>query len=263
VPEGDTIHKIARFLAPRLTGQTVQRISLPDTAAARRCRGRRVDAVVVRGKHLFIEFDNDLAIRSHLGMHGSWHAYPLAEPWQRPRTQLSMSLATADSEFVCFNAREVEILKLRGVRNRIVHTRLGPDLVSDSIDSADLVRRARDLLAGDTLLIDTLLDQRVACGIGNVYKSEVLFVERLSPYGLLAEIDDEGLGQCFARAASLLRSNLGGGGRVTRFENHAAGSLWVYGRSGLPCLSCATPIRYRRLGRHQRATYWCPSCQAG
>ena len=263
MPEGDTIHKIANFLAPRLAGRIVTDVRLADGRAAGRCSGCRVRDVVARGKHLFIEFDNGYALRTHLGMHGSWHRYPPGEDWQRPRSQLSLALATRDWDYVCFNAKEVELVKLPSVRERIVHGRLGPDLIADDIDPTYLARRARELLDDNALLADALLDQRVACGIGNVYKSELLFLQRLAPCTRLANVDDQTLGTCFEIAAGLLRRNLGGGRRVTRFERDSAGSLWVYGRAGQPCLNCGTPILSRRMGRHQRGTYWCPVCQAG
>ncbi len=262
MPEGDTIHKIANFLAPCLGEQTVVDLRIADIAAARSCIGRRVSDVNARGKHLFIEFDNGLALRSHLGMHGSWHRYPAGGDWQRPRSQLSVALTTADWDYVCFNAKEVEVVRIPSVRERIVHGRLGPDLIADEVDPDYLARRAREILDADTLLADALLDQRVACGIGNVYKSEILFIERLAPQTRLADIDDHQLGHCFGTAADLLQRNLGGGRRVTRFAADQAGSLWVYGRTDLPCLRCDTPISSQRLGRHHRGTYWCSSCQA-
>ena len=261
MPEGDTVHKLANFLAPCLVGETLIDVSLADPAAARRCTGQRVRDVVARGKHLFIELEGALAIRSHLGMHGSWHRYPPGDDWQRPRRQLSVLLSTGDWDYVCFNAKEVEVVRAPSVRNRVVHGRLGPDLIADDVDPAMLARRAREILDDNALVADALLDQRVASGIGNVYKSEVLFIERLSPETRLVDVDDQTLGRCFATAAELLRRNLGGGRRVTRFENDNAGRLWVYGRSGQPCLRCDTPIASRRLGRHHRGTYWCPTCQ--
>ena len=261
MPEGDTIHKIANFLAPLLEDQIIVRARLANRFAAEQCTGRRVTNVVARGKHLFIEFEDSSAIRSHLGMYGSWHRYAPHEAWRKPRTQASLVLATATDEYVCFNAKEVELVVTPSVRDRIVHDRLGPDLIADNIDTAWLVRRAREFLDDETLIADALLDQRIASGIGNVYKSEVLFIEQLAPQAPLGCVPDEALARCFISAAELLRKNLGGGKRVTRFENDGAGRLWVYGREGLPCLKCDTPIEKGQLGRHHRATYWCPSCQ--
>ncbi len=261
MPEGDTIHKICNYLAPRLTDQRIDEIELRDARDARRCRDRRIEGVDARGKHLFFHLDNATSIRSHLGMHGSWHRYAPGESWQKPRHRASLRLRVNDEDYVCFNAKEVELIDTPSVRDAIVRSRLGPDLIADDPKASDIVRRARDIMRPDDLIGDVLLDQRVASGIGNVYKSEVLFIERLSPYLTLQEVSDDALMRCFEVAADRLKKNLGGGKRVTRFENDKAGRLWVYGRRGKPCIECDTPIRSRRMGRHHRGTYWCPNCQ--
>lgn len=261
MPEGDTIHKIAAFMAPRLEGQTVDAVRL-GSAADPLFAGTAVNEVRARGKHLRIALDNGKVLRSHLGMHGSWHVYGSGEQWQKPERQASLVVAAGGSAWVCFNAKEIEIVDTPGVRDRVLVSRLGPDLIADRIEPSMLVRRAREFDDGDTLLIDTLLDQRVAAGIGNVYKSEVMFLKGQPPTRSLSATPDDIVAACFDEAAALLRRNLGGGKRVTRFANDAAGRLWVYGRTGKPCHECATPIESRRMGRHHRGTYWCPQCQA-
>nr|MDJ0939328.1 DNA-formamidopyrimidine glycosylase family protein [Woeseiaceae bacterium] len=243
MPEGDTIHKIANYLEPRLANTEVVSVQMADALAARRCESQRVDAVTARGKHLFIELDNGFALRSHLGMHGSWHCYPKGGDWQRPRWQASLIVSTAADDYVCFNAKEVELVRIPSVRERIVSARLGPDLIADEVDFEMLPRRVREFLAPDDLLCDALLDQRITAGIGNVYKSEVLFIERLSPFSELADVSDRDIRRCFETAADRLGRNLGGGRRVTRLEKDGAGRLWVYNRHGKPCIECDTPIR--------------------
>ncbi len=163
--------------------------------------------------------------------------------------------------FVCFNAKEVEILRGRGVRRRTLDIVLGPDLLADQVDYGQILVRARKLLVGDTPVLDVLLDQRVACGIGNVYKSEVLFLEGCHPTTPLECLTDDYLLLMYRQARWLMRRNTGGGPRVTRWANDDAGRLWVYGRRGQPCLRCADVIRSTKLGKSLRSTYWCPSCQ--
>ncbi len=262
MPEGDTIHKLANYLAPRLEDQAILSAGGARADVAKRLNGRQIEGVSARGKHLFIELDNQTALRSHLGMHGSWHRYAHDEEWQRPKSQASIVLRIAGDDYVCFNAKEVELVRLPSVRNRLVHDRLGPDLIADDIDVDALVRRAREFLEPDAPLIDVLLDQRIASGIGNVYKSEVLFIRRLAPGTRLGDVADGQLAACFSLAADLLKKNLGGGMRVTRFDNDSAGRVWVYGRTGQPCLECDTPIRSRRMGKNHRGTFWCPTCQS-
>ena len=261
MPEGDTIHKIANFLKPRLRDQAVRGVQLAPRYQARPVAGHSIRDVVARGKHLFIEFDNDTALRSHLGMYGSWHFYAHGEPWRKPETQASLVLSTEDTVYVCFNAKEVEWVSTPSVRERVLDQRLGPDLTTGRVDLAAVLRRAREFLEPDSPLADVLLDQRIAAGIGNVYKSELLFIQRHLPLTELAAVSDEALAACYATAAELLRSNLGGGKRITRRETDPPGRLWVSGCGGPARVRCDGVITYARLGRHHRGTYWCESCQ--
>lgn len=261
MPEGDTIHKIANFLAPALSGQEVRALTLARPVENRPMAGRRIREVTARGKHLYIVFDNDLALRSHLGMYGSWHHYPPGAEWRKPASQACVVLETPERTYVCFNARDVEWVRTPSVRQRVLDMRLGPDLTAGGVVLERLPDRARALLEPDAPLVDVLLDQRVASGIGNVYKSEVLFIQRLAPLQALGATTDAVLVNCYGLASELLQANLGGGKRVTRFEQDGAGRLWVYGRSGLACLQCEESVRYARLGQHHRGTFWCPACQ--
>ncbi len=261
MPEGDTVHKLAAYLGPRLVDRTLigGRVrAAPGLGLA----GWRVTRVYAVGKHLFVAFAGGRLLRSHLGMYGSWHRYARAAPWSKPARQAVIELVTEDDVYVCFNAREAEMLCVDGVRRRILDARLGPDLISDAVDDGAVVdERVRAFLDPHTPIADVLLDQRVAAGIGNVYKSEVLFLERQHPATPLAALDAPTLAALYTRARRLLRDNLGGGPRVTRRAADGAGRLWVYRRRGLPCLRCGTAVRSARLGVSARSTYWCPACQ--
>lgn len=263
MPEGDTIHKVASWLEPRLNDALAEAVLIPGSDRGGAVDGRRISGVRAVGKNLFIDFDNDRSLRSHLGMYGSWHFYRVGDAWKKPKRQASLLIRVDDIDYVCFNAKEVEVMEGPSVRRRIVDTRLGPDLIGDALDTGYITRRAREMLEPDDLLMDALLDQRIAAGIGNVYKSETMFIHRLSPFTTMADVTDAVVGACYETVAELLRANLGGGKRVTRFEGDGAGRLWVYGRNGKPCFDCDRPIRSRRLGRHHRSTYWCEACQPG
>jgi len=258
VPEGDTIHQVAAVLGPRLTGATIARGHVRGRPEIR-LDGCRVTGVRAHGKHLYIRFDDGTALRSHLGMWGSWHRYAADEPWRKPARHASVEIDLGDEVLVCFHAQEVELVREGSVRARHLRTRLGPDLLVDGVDPASIPPRARHLLDPETVAADVLLDQRVTAGIGNVYKSEVLFLHGVHPLRTLGSLEDAELGAMFATAADLLRRNLRGGRRVTRFEG--SGGLWVYGRRGRACHRCGTPISLSRLGRDARDTYWCPRCQ--
>ncbi len=252
--EGDTVHKIASALASALEGRVLVGVRtwggpLPDLS------GRRVQAVRVHGKRLWIELDDGRALRCHLGLSGSWHRYRAGEPWKRPVRAAGLVLETSGEVFVCFRPREVRVVRGSDPGH------LGPDLVATGTDPVRLPARARALCRPEDPVADVLLDQRVASGVGNVYKSEVLFLERVAPQRRLDSVSDTTLGALFACARELLRRNLGPGPRTTRFGPDGRERLWVYRRAGRPCLRCGEPVRSARIGRHRRITYWCPRCQ--
>lgn len=261
MPEGDTIHKLARFMRPRLVGARVvtMRSRYSDTHML---SGHRVASVDAHGKHLVVAFDSGWLLRNHLGMYGSWHHYGHDETWKLPDRQAHIVLETDVEVFVCFKAKEVQVMRAHGAMARAFANRLGPDLAGQEFDGRAAVKRAREILEPETPIADVLLDQRAASGIGNVYKSEVLFLARQLPMAQFSEVGDPVLGGLYALARELLRQNLSGGPRITRFEGDGAGHLWVYGRRDQPCFECETPIRCMRLGQHMRSTYWCPECQS-
>ena len=282
MPEGDTIHKLAAAIRPRLVGTTIRRAWIRTqprgTFRHRRASsgpaadprleeselvGRCVRSVYAEGKHLFFAFDHGVLIRSHLGMFGDWHRYRPNEPWKRPEWQASLALWTDRDVFICFNAKEVEFLAQATIRHANFRNRLGPDLLSPQMDFDLAIRRARELLDEHAPLADLLLDQRVASGIGNVYKSEVLFIEGQHPLRTLDRTTDTTLQRLYGCARDLLQRNLNGGPRVTRFVPDGKGAVWVYARRDRACFRCGANIRAGRLGRDLRATYWCPACQEG
>lgn len=268
MPEGDTIHVLARTLGTELCGRRLEEARL-EHQPVRSLVGAEVDEVFAVGKHLFVAA-GAAAVRTHLGMEGSWHRYRPGERWQKPSWSASCVLRTAERLHVCFRAQEVELVDLRGQRHRAFLRRLGPDLLAEGFDPARAVERARALLPAEAALADVLLDQRVAAGVGNVYKNELLFLAGLDPATPQARLDDGALAELFTDARAALRRNLGPGPRRTRGRRAAPGKapdsadepgLWVYHRGNEPCLVCGTRIRFARTGRHHRSTWWCPRCQ--
>ncbi|MBK1629876.1 endonuclease VIII [Thiohalocapsa halophila] len=261
MPEGDTIHKVAAYLDDALRDRRVQAVRL-HPAFGPTVGARTVARVASEGKHLFISFEDGTALRSHLGMYGAWHSYPAGAVWRKPRRQASVVIDTAQRDFVCFNAKEVQWLRSHGFRRADQAARLGADLIRDGLAAEELLRRIDSFCDPQTLLVDLLLDQRIAAGIGNVYKSEVLFLEHWAPLRRVRDLGDDALLALYRRAAALLGENLGGGPRTTRFSAAGRGGLWVYGRAELPCRRCAAPVRRALLGRQPRSSYWCARCQA-
>ena len=153
---------------------------------------------------------------------------------------------------VCFDAPVVELLEQRAEALHPSLGRLGPDLLGREFDGAEALRRLRDPARAETAIAEALVDQRALAGIGNVYKSEVLWIERVSPFAPVAELDDATLARLVATARRLLLANAdraGGAERVTTgSDRRAAGPLYVYGRAGRPCRRCGTPDRERPTG---------------
>ena len=268
MPEGDTIHKIACAIAPHLEGQHLVRFEMRDDRSLELI-GHRVATVQAIGKHLTVEMEGEFMLRTHLGMHGSWHRYATGESWKRPARQASLVLGTTRDVFVCFNAKAVEYIRKYGSRWQSSLGRLGPDLTAhDDPDDSLLIKRARHLVQDENPIIDALLHQGIACGIGNVYKSEVLFLNGIHPLRRMDSLEDADLAELFRMARRLLQANLHGGARVTRQEATTLGEgrggaprLWVYGRLKEGCFSCSSTIEGELLGSRRRITYWCPSCQ--
>ncbi len=164
-------------------------------------------------------------------------------------------------EAVCFDAPVVEL------ERRPATDHLGPDLAGPDPDLAACLDRLAKLIEPDTAVAEALLDQRVACGVGNVYKSEVCFACGLDPRTPVGALDHDARAELLATASRLLRANLGSGPRTTVNRPGAgpagrgAGALAVYGRAGRSCRRCGSRILMARTGPHARSTYWCPTCQ--
>jgi endonuclease-8 len=175
---------------------------------------------------------------------------------------------SAGQRFVCFNAQDVELLRPDEVLTTSPISRLGPDLLATDCDFEAIVRRARRR-CNAAPMVDTLLDQTVAAGFGNVYKSELLFLFGLYPGRLTETVDDTLIKAIYARGRDLLQQNLGGWSRTTTFDPRPTAALragngprlYVYRRRAAPCLHCQAPISRALMGKHQRSTYWCPVCQ--
>ena len=268
MPEGDTLYRIAAGLRPFLVGRTVTVATArqPGPRAALLV-GSTIESVESLGKHLLIRFSGGLELRTHLGLRGSWHRYAPGERWLRGPSRARIVIEVPGAVAVCFDAPTVELFETRAEPLHRTLQALGPDLLGpqfdETADTAEAVRRLRDRDGAETIA-EALLDQLALAGIGNVYKSEVLFVERVDPFVPAARLDDETLACLVTTARRLLVANRDGGPRTTTAvagEVRPTGRLWVYGRSGRPCRRCGTLIRDLRHGRHNRRTFWCPACQ--
>ena len=275
MPEGDTIFRAARSLHRVLAGHVVTRF---ETAYAHLDRvnddtpiaGRTIEKCESAGKHLLITFSGDLILRTHMRMNGSWHLYRHGERWWRGQQAMRVRIDTADWVAVAFNVPVAEFVTPTQLETRDPVAQLGPDLLGDDVRSRrgdPPHRRQRP----PRPIAQTLLDQRIVAGIGNVYKSEVLFLSGVHP-----DTPSSAVPLADARAHDGHRprpaaDNVvdGTSPRIQTYRNlrqlnpasEHDESLWVYGRRGKPCRKCGTPIEMKKMGLDARSTYWCPSCQ--
>ena len=273
MPEGDTIFRAARTLNRALAGRVVTHFESMYPALTRvhddaPITGRIIEEVSAVGKHLLMRFSGALTLRTHMRMNGSWHIYRPGETWHRSRRDMRIVVATADFEAVGFNIPVAEFLTARQLERHSEIRQLGPDLLNDSFDADEAFTRLRGRPAME--IADALLNQRVLAGIGNVYKSEVLFACGVNPFARVSDVADAALRQLIETARKYLRANVStglapmttyAGYRRTTRRDDPAERLWVYGRAKLPCRRCGTPIQVKPQGRDARLTYWCPECQ--
>jgi endonuclease-8 len=274
MPEGDTIHRAADTLQRAIGGQVVTRFEsvLPKLTRADAdapIRGRTVERVEARGKHLLIWFSGDLVLRTHMRMNGSWHIYRPGERWQRPHRDMRIVIETPAMHAVAFTVPVAEFVTSRDLANHDIVAELGPDPLSDTFSAEQAIERMH--AHGDIEIADVLLDQSVIAGIGNVFKSEVLFGARVNPFVPVSQLTREQLAEIVAVATRFMRANVVSGVasgvsrtasmRRTTGRADPSARLWVYGRGGQPCRRCGTAISRQKQGPYARSTYWCPKCQ--
>ena len=238
MPEGDTIHRIAASLAPRLTGKALERVT--TQGLARDVAGQTVMHVAAHGKHLVIELDSGAYLRAHLGMNGRFRAYNRAG-------------GEAMLAKLWIGAPTIEISHRRHPRHGMAMATLGPDVLAGDFDGRIAAARAAE--QGARSIADILLDQRIVAGIGNIYKCEALFVAGIDPRTRVGQLDAATLEEIYAGARRLMRAKLGPAG------SRPAPSFLVYSRTGKPCTRCGTPISCYMFGDPARWTWSCATCQ--
>ncbi len=261
MPEGDTLHRTAHTLNRVLGKQRLVRVrsSVPAIVRAE-LAGHVVEEVSALGKNLLIRFDDGRVLHTHLKMRGSWHVYRPGERFQRPEHEARVVLEIADALAVCFAAPTVRLLAANAVLHDEYLSGLGPDLIPDEFAQETAVN---GLLALAQLpLGEALMTQTALAGIGNIYKSETLFLCRANPFAPVSSFDQTLLTAIVLKARELLRASVQSQSGVrTATLGRTDGQYWVYQRSGKPCHVCGSAVRMQRQGEQQRSTYFCAQCQ--
>jgi endonuclease-8 len=283
MPEGDTIYRAVRALEKAIGGKVVTGF---ETGLAKLARvnddtplvGRIVEKVESRGKWCLIFFSGDLILVTHMLMSGSWHLYRPGERWRMGRARMRVVIRTADWEAVGFNIPVAEFHTTRslmqpGSRSSQV-PKLGPDILSEGFSVEGGVARmaAYGQENPDAEIAVVLLNQRVLAGLGNVYKSEVLFAAGVNPFRAMWTITLREMEVMVDVALRYMKANVvdgkgdgivtySGNRRTTRAMDRAE-RLWVYRRQGQECRRCGAAVMMRKQGVQARSTYWCPGCQS-
>jgi endonuclease VIII len=251
MPEGDSLRRLATRMQP-LVGQTLTRVT--TQGLVRDLAGRTVTNVDAHGKHLLIDLDDGTQIRTHLGMNGRVRDYPRmrgdAIISGTSPGRVSLVLATADHVWLWLTARTVEIAARRAPMRGVALAQLGPDILAGDFDSPHVASRAA--AHAERSIAETLLDQRIAAGIGNIWKCESLFACNIDPRTPTGALSLDQLAALYNTAHTLMTASVRGSRPTYR----------VYLRGGKPCLTCQTPIEVASLGNPPRWTWWCPQCQA-
>jgi len=242
MPEGDALHRAARRLQP-LVGERIEAESPSPqgeaTGVAREVDGRVLESVDAIGKHLLLRFEGGVVLRSHLRMNGRW--------------RISRRGTTRGRPWLVLRGGAWEATQWNGpvltLERRPLH-RLGPDLLADDTDVADVVLRVRRAVQA-RVVGEALVDQRIVAGIGNMWVAEALWQARVSPWSPLGTVTDDELARALVWAQDAMRAAV----------LSPRGPRAVYRRAGRPCRRCGAAIASRGLGDANRAAYWCPTCQ--
>lgn len=252
MPEGDSIKRIAMQLAP-LVGQTLERVT--TQGIERDLAGRTITDVHPHGKHLMIDLDNGTQLRAHLGMNGRVRRYAREDGdaviARMSPGRLSLVLVTASLVVMWINAPTIEIAARRAPMRGLAVASLGPDVLADGFDPQLAASRAH--VHSARTIADVLLDQRVAAGIGNIWKTESLFACGIDPRTLIGALTVDEIARVYAKARELMLANLAPGAPRNAFA--------IYSRTNHPCPRCSRLITAYQLGDPPRWTWSCAHCQ--
>ncbi len=267
MPEGHTLHRLATALDAAFGGRVV-RVSSPQgrfAADAALLDGDLLVTAESAGKHLFVEFSGERFVHVHLGLIGKFDVAPGTAPL--PVGQVRLRLQNDTSYADLRGATQCDLVG-REKRDAIVGA-LGPDPLRPDADPGRAWRRIH---RSERALGDLLMDQNVLAGVGNVYRAEVLFRHRLDPLRPGRTLRRGQWDAVWADLVELLAEGVRTGridtvrpehtpdamGRPPRKDDHG-GEVYVYRRTGQPCLVCGSSVRTAEL--KGRNLFWCPRCQ--
>ena len=265
MPEGHTLHRLALDLTEAFGGRTVSVTSpqgrfAPSAALLDQTRFLQATA---HGKHLFCAFADDRILHIHLGLIGKLVLGPVGPPVGEVRVRMATAEIAADlrGPQLCAVRTPVEVAA--------VIAELGPDPLRADADPERAWRRIRR--AGRPVAA-LLMDQTILSGVGNVYRAEVLFRNRVNPHRAGNRLSRRSWQGIWSDLVALMPEGVRDNridtvlpehtpevmGRPPRVDDHG-GEVYVYRRAGLPCWVCGSRVRTEVLAG--RNLFWCGRCQ--
>jgi endonuclease VIII len=252
MPEGDTIHRIARRMQTALGGKEIALADAPNPRSpihgrAGQLQGRVLEHAEARGKHLLAHFSGGLALHSHLGMNGRWRiaadgSMPFGKPW--------LVLASGRAIAAQTGAQILRVIPETRLRNDPALARLGPDPLGPGFDLEAAARRLRSVGAGEEIG-EALLDQSLIAGIGNAIKNGALWKAGVSPWRRAGDLDADEAERLLHESREIMRVAVEKGRRPPS----------IYRAERRPCPRCGGRVSMRGQGDANRTTYWCERCQ--
>ena len=201
-----------------------------------------------RGKHLLLHFADGRSLHSHLRMSGAWHAYSDSAKPVRSLRRCWLSLRANGVTLMQFDGPVLQLLRPGEVALHPTLSRLGPDVMADDFVAEAAVARARRLQLPSAEVGDVLLNQRVACGLGNIARCEALAASRVHPLTELGSVTDMTLAEVYRTAARILAAGVTGE-LPTRVYGHRQ------------CRRCGSATTRLVRGEEGRRAHFCPTCQ--
>ncbi|GEP40253.1 endonuclease VIII [Nocardioides psychrotolerans] len=273
MPEGHTLHRLARDLTGAFAGRAVG-VGSPQgrfAESAALLDGQVLESAESWGKHLFIGFPGEVFVHVHLGLYGTFAVHPVVDEVPEPVGQVRLRLLARDARGAAYadlrGATTCDLVT-RAQRDAVL-ARIGPDPLRADQDpdrAWDRIRRSRSSIGG------LLMDQSVLAGVGNVYRAEVLFRHRTHPLRPGSTLQVSRWTAMWDDLVVLMAEGVRTGridtvrpehtpeamGRPPRADDHG-GEVYVYRRHGQPCLVCGSRVRTDVL--QSRNVFWCPRCQ--
>lgn len=262
MPEGDTVWRTARRLDQALSGHvvTLSDLRFPSVATVD-LRGTITTAIVSRGKHILHRLDSGLTLHSHLKMEGQWRLASSAQAtsWLC-RADLRAAVGTDTWTALGLRLGMLDLVPTAHEDSLVGH--LGPDLLGPDWDAE---RAAANLARNDSPVGEALLDQRNLAGVGTLWASESLFLERLHPWAAGSALSSEQVVSLVSRVHRLMDAARHDAVQSSTGNRRKGETSYVHGRSGRPCRRCGDTVRVAMIGQpgRERTMFYCPGCQGG